>query len=74
MIKKGILRIVNIVIVLIGITFLSFLSCIWHQAIRPKRIYVAVTEMQVRFRKKPFKHRGKSGDWINLSLYNILIG
>lgn len=40
MIKKGILRIVNIVIVLIGITFLCFfLSCIWHQA-DPAETYI----------------------------------
>ena len=74
MIKKGILRIVNIVIVLIGITFLSFSLLYLAPVTRLKRTYAAAMEMQVRFQRKPSKHREKSGDWTNLSLYNILIG
>ncbi len=61
MIKKVFLRIVNVVIVLIGITFYLFLYCIWRPVIRLKRTYAAAMEMQVRFQRKPSKHREKVG-------------
>ena len=74
MIKKGILRIVNIVIVLIGITFLSF-SLLYLAPGDPAETYIRGGDGNAgTVRKRPFKHREKSGDWTNLFLYNILIG
>ncbi len=39
--------------------FYLFLYCIWRPVIRLKRTYAAAMEMQVRFQRKPSKHREK---------------